>query len=184
VPSDQIADPDSFHFSIYSRTSLGGFTAKPDIGAQTILGTDPESYIDEYIHAFYYMNYGGNTAVRHGYYSSVASFVDKDSLGLYVGNRYTPSGPGAMTGVTAYKNGELKNLPVALSPAALVYCPMLLMGMAVYYPDLYHSPDDFQPVPGARQLAFATIGDGLSNTDNTNLYARIQAFQTALGRAV
>lgn len=35
-----------------------------------------------------------------------------------------------------------------------------------------------------KQLAFATIGDGLTNTDMTNLTTAVQAFQTTLGRNV
>jgi hypothetical protein len=35
-----------------------------------------------------------------------------------------------------------------------------------------------------RELAFASIGDGLSNTEATNLYNTIQTFQTTLGRQV
>jgi hypothetical protein len=35
-----------------------------------------------------------------------------------------------------------------------------------------------------RQTAFATIGDGLTDTDATNLYNIVQRFQTSLGRQV
>jgi len=35
-----------------------------------------------------------------------------------------------------------------------------------------------------RQCAFASIGDGLSSTDASNLYTIVQAFQTTLGRQV
>ena len=35
-----------------------------------------------------------------------------------------------------------------------------------------------------RQTAFTTIGDGLTDLDATNLYTRVQAFQTALSRNV
>ena len=35
-----------------------------------------------------------------------------------------------------------------------------------------------------KQIAFATIGDGLDSTDATNLYTRVQAFQTTLNRQV
>ena len=34
------------------------------------------------------------------------------------------------------------------------------------------------------QLAFATIGDGLTDAEATDLYNAITNFQTALGRAV
>jgi hypothetical protein len=35
-----------------------------------------------------------------------------------------------------------------------------------------------------RQCAFATIGDGLTDTDAANLYTRVQTYQTALSRQV
>ena len=35
-----------------------------------------------------------------------------------------------------------------------------------------------------RQVAFATIGDGLTPTEASNLYTRVQAFQTTLNRQV
>jgi hypothetical protein len=36
----------------------------------------------------------------------------------------------------------------------------------------------------ARNYAFASVGDGLTDTDATNLYTAVQAFQTTLGRQV
>ena len=38
--------------------------------------------------------------------------------------------------------------------------------------------------PSAKQCAFASIGDGLTDTDAANLYTAVQAFQTTLGRQV
>jgi hypothetical protein len=37
---------------------------------------------------------------------------------------------------------------------------------------------------GNRQLAFSTIGDGLTDTDAANLYTIVQKYQTTLGRQV
>jgi hypothetical protein len=178
LPSTQIANPDSFHFSVYSRTTLGPFVPGFDIGALIITGIDNEDFANAETNAFYFIQYYGSTVVKNGLYSATASFVDTTSLGLYVGNRNSTGN------ITAYKNGVLKNTG-SLAPSGLAYCPMLLMGASVYYPDLYPNPNDWSPYyPGKRQLAFATIGDGLSNTDNTNLYTRIQAFQTTLSRQV
>ena len=180
LPSTQIANEDSFHFSVYSRTSLGEYDVSGDIGASIIIGTDPDSYVDGETNAFYFIGFYSNTTARHGFYGSVSSFDDPvpNAIGFYVANRNSAGN------VTTYKNGVLKNTGSA-SPSGLAYCPMLLMAMSVYYPDLYPNPNDWGiGYPGKRQLAFATIGTGLSNTDNTNLYTRIQAFQTTLGRNV
>ena len=35
-----------------------------------------------------------------------------------------------------------------------------------------------------REVAFSTIGDGLTNTELSNLYTAIQTFQTSLSRQV
>jgi hypothetical protein len=40
------------------------------------------------------------------------------------------------------------------------------------------------PTFSPRQTAFSTIGDGLTDTEASNLYTRVQAFQTALSRQV
>lgn len=39
-------------------------------------------------------------------------------------------------------------------------------------------------VPTSRQQAFTSFGDGLTDTEATNLYTRVQAFQTSLSRQV
>jgi hypothetical protein len=36
----------------------------------------------------------------------------------------------------------------------------------------------------SRQIAFVSIGDGLTDTEASNLYTRVQAFQTTLNRAI
>lgn len=40
------------------------------------------------------------------------------------------------------------------------------------------------PIPTNRECAFASIGDGLDDTQQTNFYNAVQAFQTTLGRQV
>jgi len=177
LPSTQIANADSFHFSVYSRTTLGPFVPAFDIGASIITGIDNDDFANAETNAFYFIQYFGSTVVKNGFYSATASFIDPTSLGLYVGNRNSTGN------ITAYKNGVLKNTG-SLGPSGLAYCPMLLMGASVYYPDLYPNPNDWSASVGKRQLAFATIGVGLSNTDNTNLYTLVQAFQTTLSRQV
>ena len=177
IPSTQIANADSFHYSIYSRTDLGGSTFSYDIGATTILGTDSESYTDQYIHNFL-IDAFGSTTVRSGTYGAIANFTDDNSLGLYVGNR------NSIGKVTGYKNGILKNTGTTSASGLVYFAPMLLMNMANYYPDVDPSSWSTDFSYGKRQLAFATIGDGLTDTDNSNLYARIQTFQTTLGRQV
>jgi len=173
VPSVQIANADSFHFSVYSRTNTPPAVPSFDIGTNIITGTDGDTFADAETHSFYYMKFFGFTTARHGQYASTSTFVDADSLGLYVANRNLANN------VKSYKNGVLKNTG-APSPTGLAYSPMYLLGLNEYYPDLATSNTYY----GKRQLAFATIGTGLTNTDSANLYTRIQAFQTTLSRQV
>lgn len=39
-------------------------------------------------------------------------------------------------------------------------------------------------LPGSKNYAFSSIGDGLTDTDSSNLYSAVQAFQTTLNRQV
>jgi len=158
IPSVQIANADSFHFSIYSRTN--GAWTYPDIGAIEYDG-DGNYYV---VQSFYGINAnGGNTTLWHGN-NNARGFLDTNSLGLYVGNRN-------LTGsATAFKNGVLK-LTNSAGSALSAGVPMSLMALlGEFY--------------GRRELAFSTLGTGLTNTDNTNLYTRIQTFQTTLSRQV
>jgi hypothetical protein len=173
TPSAQIVDPDSFHFSVYSRTNSNPAVPSFDIGTNIITGTDGDTFSDAETHSFYYMNYLVNTTVRNGQYSSISSFADADSLGLYVANRNLAGN------VTSYKNGVLKNTGPA-SPTGLAYSPMYLLGLNEYFPDFPMSNTYY----GKREISFATIGDGLTDGDATRLYNRVQAFQTTLGRQV
>jgi len=141
IPSVQIANADSFHFSMYSRTN--GAWTYPDIGAVVY---DGESYY--VVHSFYGINAnGGNTTLWHGN-ENAANFADTNSLGLYVGNRN-------LTGsATAFKNGVLK-LTNSAGSAGSANVPMSLMALlGEFY--------------GRRELAFSTLGTGLTNTDTQN----------------
>lgn len=71
---------------------------------------------------------------------------------------------------TAFFNGSLQNTFTGASSIAASYV-YLSGGMPGYAID-------------NRQLAFAFVSQGLSNTEASNLYTAIQAFQTTLGRQV
>jgi hypothetical protein len=173
TPSAHIADPDSFHFSVYSRTNTLPTAPSFDIGANIIIGNDVDGFGDAETHSFYYMNYFGFTSLRHGQYISIVDYLDNNSLGLYVANRNLSNN------VTSYKNGILKATGPT-SPSGLAYSPMYLLGLNEFYADLPF----YNTYYGKRQIAFATIGSGLSDNDSSRLYNQIQAFQTTLSRQV
>ena len=166
-PSIQIVDTDSTHFSAYFRTN--DILGTREIGANTIYGYDGDSFSDA--EGQYLYNLTATSYFTNGY-GFGGSFVDS-LAGQYIINR------NGANSITAYKNGSLRS---TVSPAnqGLPSVNMFLMGMNEYFPDLSASNTYY----GKREIAFATLGTGLSNTDASNLYTRIQAFQTTLGRQV
>lgn len=88
------------------------------------------------------------------------------SLGLFSFNRVNA------TQESIYKNGSLletfsKN---SITPTSNNLYLLAYNGAAPEYSN--------------KQLAFASIGDGLTNTEASNLYTAVQKFQTTLGRQV
>ena len=166
-PSVQILDTDSTHFSAYYRTV--DIIGTKEIGANTIYGTDGDSFSDA--EAQYMYNITTNCYFANGY-AFGGSFTDS------LGGQYLINRNGSNS-ITAYKNGTLKSTATPANQG-LPGANMYLLGMNEYYPDL----SVYNTYYGKRQIAFATLGTGLTNTDATNLYTRIQAFQTTLGRQV
>jgi len=169
VPSSALSS-NSIHFSVYMRTSFAQYTYNaPDIGVEIWEGDfeegapGPKHYINRnYNDQFFYAN--GGTAEAGS--ASVTSF-----LGNFLATRTDASQ------VRAFQNGTLKaSINVAAQNA---YLNMYLMGINYVYTYL----GSFLQ-PGVSQMAFATIGDGLDNTQVVNLNTRIQTFQTTLSRQV
>ena len=80
-----------------------------------------------------------------------------------------------------YSNGVLKNIRIPSLPTTA--CPISIWLGGVNYGFNLASPSDF--VYGNARLAFGFITTTVLNqTQNTNLYTRVQAFQTALSRQV
>jgi hypothetical protein len=100
--------------------------------------------------------------------SGLTSFSDLDSLGFYLGNRT------ASNDIDGWKNGVKKvngnALSNALSNIPIYIGAMNSVGTAATYT--------------TKQCAFASIGDGLTDTEAANFYTAVQAFQTALNRQI
>jgi len=166
-PFIEIIDTDSTHFSAYYRTT--DIIGTKEIGANTIYGTDGDSFSDAEAQYLYNLTAASYFANGYGF---GGTFIDSGA-GQFIINR------NGSNSITAYKNGTLKST-ITPSNQGLPNTNMYLLGMNEYYPDLSISNTYY----GKRQIAFATLGTGLSNTDASNLYTRIQAFQTTLGRQV
>jgi hypothetical protein len=154
----------SFHYSAYWRTLPTGIYW--DIGAEYFQGNEEEFYNvgAQYIEC-------ANTSLRcyNGLGSSPTITVGNE-IGNYISSRINS------VDHQLYKNGTLlataANTPGNPNDFVLMgYKRTFSFGDPVYF-------------SGKKQIAFSTIGSGLTSTQATNLYNRIQTFQTTLNRQV
>lgn len=160
--SDSVLTPNSSHMSYYSRTNA--LTNTYDMGI-----------------------YNGTKGIWFGVRSSATGVglftggifqlgsslevtsLNTDSTGLYIG------GKNGNTTVKFYKNGT--------TVASATKADATATSTNIYLATLNQNGT---PAFGfsTKQIAFSTIGDGLTDTEATNLYTRVQAFQTSLSRQV
>ena len=161
VPSSVLTN-NNYHLSHYSRTQniLGN---KVDIGSQGPLPT-----------MISLSQYYGSLSVKGfvcGDYNTVdIRFNNTDTLGLHVGSRTSQtSAKMFMDGVQIGATLTISN-PNAL-PTSNIFIGATGNGA---------TGQEFSD----RQVAFSSIGDGLTDTEAANLYTAVQTFQTTLGRQV
>ncbi len=148
----------SVHASVYSRTNTTGNYA--DLGILELGGA-------------YYLQLLLKWS-DNGFYGQIndANFLDNtvaDSLGLFIGNRQSS------TGVKLIKNNTVitsKTSSSVASPIGSIYLGARNNGDVTV--------QNYSP----REQAFASIGDGLSDTEASNLYTAVQLFNTTLSRNV
>lgn len=112
------------------------------------------------------IGYGGQT--YGGVYANESTFTDTDSRGFYQSNRIVS------TEQTIWKNG-VKRVTSAFSSNTPMSLNIYISGY-----NLNGTPTLFSN----RQYAFATIGDGLSDSEAAMLYTIVQQFQTSMARQV
>jgi hypothetical protein len=145
------------HLSYYSRTNT---TAVYDIGSGDGTGA---TNLDLFLRR------SGDTA---GYDSgnfatNRNTFSNSDSRGFFNGTTVS-------TNSKYFKNGVNQNTK-ALSVSSVSSFNMYLGGF---------NESNISTFYGNKQIAFASIGDGLTDTEAANFYTAVQAFQTALSRNV
>ena len=144
----------NIHVSIYSRTDTDGLYA--DIGAGA--GSSYVEILSKFTGiAYVYVNtsLGDNCA-------------NPSSTGLYIANRIV-SGT-----VSLFKNNTK-----VINAGRLAQTPTTY--------NLYLAAENGAGTAGSyspREQAFASIGDGLTDTEASNFYTSVQAYQTTLGRQV
>lgn len=155
-PNIVYATNDSFHGSIYSRTNTSIDTA--DYGA--LNGSTRTSFgakiSDGNSYTFVHGNPGVITANANSTGMYVSSRISNTSLKTFKNSLQLGS---TYTGA----NSSRANINLAIG--------CLLIGAS---PNFYSN----------RQYAFASIGDGLTDTEATDFYTAVQAFNTTLSRNV
>jgi len=147
----------SGHFSIYNRTNVE--EPKCDIGT-----TDGNfGAANEIVLLTRYTGLG-SVNVFTQYNGAIAN---SDSKGFYITNR------NSLTNTTGFKNST-KIYNLAQTSAVLPSLPFTIGCQNATTKTRFAS----------KQYAFCTIGDGLTDTQASDLYTTIQAYQTTLGRAV
>jgi len=146
----------SVHFSFYSRTNRAG-------SGSTMMGYQTATQV-----SIIYPRFTDNNAYisvnRDASVGGLATAVT-NTTGLYLANRTTS------TNTILYKNNinSSTNSSNSIAPPSISYC----IGVA-------NNLSNFDIL----QCAFASIGDGLTDTDATNFYNAVQTYQTTLGRQV
>jgi hypothetical protein len=152
----------SNHLSFYSRTS-NAVSTTIEIGS---LNTSPASFFHS--HIYYSDGVNVNRYFMLLAQSTTASVANASSLGFFNGNRKNS------TTVSHFKNGsnigDLTSISVALNNRAVYIGAGNINGSSSNFSN--------------RECAFASIGDGLTDTEAPNFYTAVQAFQTTLSRQV
>lgn len=153
----------NYHLSHYSRTQKTTGT-EVDIAAMTGGASTTALALDQYYAG------AGKAFVAGDYTSSVIVNADTNTLGMLVGSRTT------QTSAKMFMNNVQKGSTLTLSN------PNLLPAITIFI-GANHSGISIQEYSN-KQCAFASIGDGLTDTESANFYTAVQAFQTSLLRNV
>jgi hypothetical protein len=150
----------NYHLGHYSRTqkTTGG---EVDMGCGE-LATIKMIAIDQYYAG------AGKAFVAGDYISSLILNADTNTLGMVVGSRTS------QTSAKLFMNAVQKGSTLTLSNPNVQPNSKFYLGANNTTPIEYSN----------KQCAFASIGDGLSDTEVSNFYTAVQAFNTTLSRQV
>jgi hypothetical protein len=155
-PTTGFSVNDDVHLSFYSRTNVN--TAQIEIGS-AISGSGPYLILQ--------LRVSGTTYFIINSVGSYATASDTDSRAFYIGNRIGTAEKGFRNNTNVASRISLANL----RPNFNIY---LLAGNFGGLTSFYST----------KQCAFASIGDGLTDTEAANFYTAVQNFNTTLGRQV
>jgi hypothetical protein len=148
----------SSHLSFYSRTNQSG--TNWDIGSTVGSGATEAG-----VHML--LNFGGKFYPR--VFDGNSGISNTNTVAFFMANRQNS------TTIKAIKNSTSTTITSSVVTASVnsyeipIGC-LNFTGIFTYY--------------SSKQCAFASIGDGLTDTQASNFYTAVQAFQTTLGRQV
>lgn len=145
----------STHLSFYSRTDSPS-ASSADIGS--IGSNNSWTLIEVY----------GNVLYNLINQSTISSVTMTTTLGHFIGSRR------GATDTEAYKNGS--------SLATFTTSSANLSDRNIFVAAMNNAPSP--QYYSSREYAFASIGDGLTDTEASDFYNAVQAFQTTLSRQV
>jgi len=147
----------SGHLSIYSRTNIEDLSS--DLSSESTGSGNQQIILARYT--------GLGFVSTYGIYSPASNSPNTDSRGFFITNR------NSATNSSAFKNNT-KVLDYAIISS--LSTKSLLLAADNYPASIVRF--------SVRQYAFASIGDGLTDTQASNFYTAVQAFQTTLSRNV
>ena len=157
-PNSAFSTNDSAHLSLYSRTN-SATSSYVDFGATDTIGK-ATALNSAYTNSALSLLHNGSTGI---------STSNTNTQGFYVGSRTTSAIHKLFKG--GVQIGSTDTTSAGTRPNFNLY----LGAYNVSNSALYHTN---------RNYAFASIGDGLTDTEASNLYTKVQAFNTTLNRQV
>jgi hypothetical protein len=156
VPSTQLTQ-DSTHLSFYSRTDISG--TQQEIGTQA---TNPDRFNLE-------LRYSGNlSSDQYNFLTGRVNVANANSTGFYVASRTNSS-----THKVFKNSSQIGTTNTTISGTLSLMTNALFIGAA-------NGSANYS----TKECAFASIGDGLTDTQASNFYTLVQIFQTTLSRNV
>jgi hypothetical protein len=152
-PNTAFSTNDSFHMSIYSRTNSA-------IDGADLGGVLASARTDLWLRA------ADGTCYNRVHLNGIAT-ANTNSTGIYISTR------NSSTSLKLFKNNSQLGSTYTGANGARLDVNMFLGAYALGTTPAYYTQ---------RNYAFASIGDGLSDAESTNLNNRINTFNTALSR--
>jgi hypothetical protein len=167
IPNNVISSNLSMHISYYSRQNSTG--VEVEIGSGDYVAPNDEqrrSFIEANTSGTSYWTVNGNNP------SDFFSTSDTDAAAFYIASRTSS------TVMAAFRNNSKSG--TATKAAGNLSQNSIYIG-AYNRPQFGSQQASYF---STKQTAFATIGDGLTDAEATNLYTIVQKYQTTLGRQV